>query len=185
MFSETGFHSRGGRPVHAKKEIRGKIKGKDLRIRDLGSLLPGFVHGESCAPDALLRRDSEEKSLRRPAVSVKRFPEQRPQMELGVPSETEKIGRNLLPSHCPLWGNGNDAQIIPPSQHGMSALEPLKNRHEPAGHQPWGDQTLRIDLHRGAVETSLPRLPAPQAQEQCPQDCTHGVLEIGNQLDGQ
>jgi hypothetical protein len=106
-------------------------------------------------------------------------------MELGVPSETEKIARHLLPCPGPLWGNGNRVQIIPLSQHGMSALEPLKNRHEPTGHQPGGDQTVRIDLYRGAVETSLPRLPASQAQEQCPQDCTHRVLEIGNQLDGQ
>jgi len=157
-----------------------------MRDRDLGSLLPGFVQGESGTSYALLRRDSEEKSLRRPAVPVKRFPEQSsPKMELGVPSETEKIGRHLLPCPGPLRVNGNGVQIIPPSQHGMTALEPLKNRHEPTGHQPWGDQTLRIDLHRGAVETSLPRLPAFEAQKQCPQDCTQGVLEIGNQLNGQ
>ena len=106
-------------------------------------------------------------------------------MALGVPSETEKIGRNLLPSHGPLWGNGNGVQIIPLSQHGMSALESFKNGHDPAGHQPGGDQTVRIDLHRGAVETSLPGLPASQAQEQRPQDCAHGVLKIGDQLDGQ
>jgi len=106
-------------------------------------------------------------------------------MALGFPSETEEIGRHLLPSHGPLWGNGNGVQIIPPSQHGMSALEPLQDRHEPAGHQPGGDQTLRIDLHRGTVEPSLPGLPASQAQEQRSQDCTHRVLEIGDQLDGQ
>ena len=106
-----------------------------------------WLHRERLVPHALLGRDSKEKSLRRPDVSVNHFPKQRSKMELGFPSKTEKIGRHLLPSHGSLWGNGNGGQIIPLSQHGMSALEPLKNRHEPAGHQPGGDQTVRIDLY--------------------------------------
>jgi len=105
-------------------------------------------------------------------------------MELRSPSKTEKITRNLLPCPGPLWG-AYGVQIIPPSQHGMSMSESSKNHHEPTGHQPGGDQTIRIDLHRGAMETPLSHLPASQTQEQCPQDRTQRVLEIGNQLDRQ
>ncbi len=143
-----------------------------------------WLQRERLLPHALLRRDSEEEPLRSPAVSVNHFPKQRSKMELGSPSKTEKIARYLLPSHGPLWGNGKGGQIIPPSQHGMSALEPFQDHHEPTGHQPGGDQTLRIHLYRGAMETSLPHLPASQAQDQRPQDRVKRVLEIGNQLDG-
>jgi hypothetical protein len=105
-------------------------------------------------------------------------------MALRSPSKTEKITRYFLPCPGPLWGV-DGVEIIPPSQHDMSLSETSKNHHEPTGHQPGGDQTVRIDLHRGAMETPLTHLPASQTQEQCPQDRTQRVLEIGNQLDGQ
>ena len=77
------------------------------------------------------------------------------------------------------------AQVVPSSEHGMGTPKSSKDHSHPAGHQPGGHLTVRINFHRGAMKAPLPHLPAAQAQEQSPQDRTGRVLEIGNQLDRQ
>jgi hypothetical protein len=133
---------------------------------------------------AFLRRGSEEKAFRGAAVPLKNFSEQSRPISLFPPSKTKKVARYLLPNPRPLRG-AHAAQIMPSTEHGMSTSKSSKDYKEPADHQPGRDEAIRINPHRGAMESSLSHLPTFKTQKHRPQDGIHGVLNIRHQLDRQ
>ncbi len=152
--------------------------------RQRGALPFTIRYFEEASALALLRRGSEEKAFRGAAVSRKGFSEQRRPTGLSLPPQTEKVSRYLLPSPGSV-GSGHVAQIVPLPEHGMSTSKSPKDRNQPKGHQPRGEQTVLINPHRGTVETLLSHLPAPHAQEQRPHNSICRILNIGDQLNRQ
>jgi hypothetical protein len=204
---KTGFPLQGSRPVHTKGEEQAGNRGRVMRAgrslrssqspreAEAGQSSPAMLFSspasfqkvpsmESSPPHTFLRGRSEEKVFCGAAVAVKNFPKQGPQAQIFFPAQGEKVIPYLFPRLGPLWG-AYTVQIVPSSERGMSTSKSSKKYSHPAGHQPGGHTAVLINFHRGAMEAPLPCLPAVQAQEQCPQERTGRVLEIGNQLDGQ
>jgi hypothetical protein len=67
----------------------------------------------------------------------------------------------------------------------MGTPKPTGYYCQPAGNQPWGNQTVHIHLNRCTIETPLTHLPILKAKKQGPDHRTDCVLQIRNQLNRQ
>jgi len=128
-----------------------------------------------------LRRIAKEELSGSPTISVQQCLKQRPPADLGFPAKTEKVAQYLFPGPMPL-GGAYAAQIVKSPQHRMGTSKPTKHHRQPAGNEPRGNQTIRINLHRGPMKAPLSPLPALDAQEQGSCHGVHGVLKVGDQL---
>ena len=86
--------------------------------------------------------------------------------DLRVPAQRAEVGGDFLPGLLRALPGSDLVQIEPASQYGMGPPEPVTNQHQPAGHQPRGDQAVWIHRQDGALKTLFPLLPGAQAQKQ-------------------
>jgi len=112
----------------------------------------------------LLSRVSPKKLLGSPTVAMHEVPKPWSPKDLRLPAQGEQVPQDFLPSAArPLRGT-DTAQIVPAPQHGVGSLESSLNQHQPAGHQPGGDEAVRVYRDYGALMALLPLRPGRQAQ---------------------
>jgi hypothetical protein len=148
---------------------------------------PEPPHGKESSASGrrtVLGGGSEEKLPRGSTITVKQGVKLGPPTNPGLQTKSRKVARRLLPHHGPVC-RAYAAQIVEAPQHPMGTLKPTYHHHQPVGHQPRGQQTVRIHPCRGAPEALLSHLPTAKTHKQCPYDRTDRVLAVGNQLDRQ
>lgn len=130
----------------------------------------------------MLRGCTKKKDSGASAVLVKERLKQRVPAALGPQAETEKIPGYLFPS----TRRGRDIfQVVKLSQKWMGTPKSQHNHGQPAGDQPGGQQAVRVNGYRSAIEAFLPHLPASDAQEQGSYHSVQGVVKVRDQLDRQ
>jgi hypothetical protein len=133
---------------------------------------------------AALRRGAEEELGCVVAVSVKESLKKRPPLHLGPPAKGDKVTGCFFPGPRPARG-AQRAEVVKPNEHPVSTAKPFQNDGQPAGNQPWGHKALRVQRHRGAIETLATHLPKLKPQQEGPDHRSDRVLEVGDQLQRQ
>jgi hypothetical protein len=169
---------------HCQKQAS-KIPGAE-RFMQIGRAAQGTTIGFegkalSESSTTLLRRCTEEELMSAEAVSEKQTLKRWPPAGLGLATESGKVTCRFLPSQA-AFRAAYTTQNVKPPQHGMSTAKPSQNHRQPIGNQPRSHHAFRVHLQHGAKEALLPHLPTLKTHKQGPNDRSHRVLKIGNQL---
>jgi hypothetical protein len=90
-----------------------------------------------------------------------------------------------MPEPATLRKGFNVTEIIKADKNPMGTPKPADNRCQPEANQIRGHHTVRIHLHRGAIEAPLTHLPVSKSQQHDSEHRIDCVLKIGDQLNRQ
>jgi hypothetical protein len=163
--------------------MKEKFRGKTGLLRGGNRLANPY--GESSGMDSgtLLGSRAEKKLCCLLTVAAQQWQKQS-YVYLRLPAKSRKVACHLLPDPRSS-GASYAAQIVKTPQHPVTTPKATHHHGQPAGNKPWTHQTFRIHRLRGAPKAPLAQLPTSKTHKQRPNDRTHRVLKVGNQLDWQ